>query len=1154
MIRQRISSRQRNLFVCAFCRTACRPNQRPLQHPSLPRWYSSAGQPQLQHGINRNTAVSRSGPTRAPTARVNTRAFEEDDDDDDLLPHELAARARETAPPPPPPPPASEPEPAPSEIPSQTHPAAENQDASVIPPPNQVPEPSKSKPLDQPRKPFVPPRRKNFKVDEDDDLLDDLLPHEKAAQKHVTIQEDKQKRLLLEENDDDFLTPEEVTARARSYRTPKPPGQASPGFTIRRIGYGAPGGHNNVPPPPLRGVAGPGKSSTPTGSSTTDNASGESSRPPWAQLSRRPFQEPSSAYMRPEPTHSLEDVSDVSQNVWAPSVNMSRKSLPSPLSRSMPRVRKDIGRGPSSSLRRDQEGQVGASAFTKTPPENKISAQPTQKANGSLSQDAGDGDFFAQFEGLNDKKARSKTPTKTQRGDEQEWNWIKDVEKKAEINAQREEVLEKLQDIPKSTEPMATSDAAPAQNPQYREVADNRRSRGRDREVRDFSEKSKPKPRFSKNNYRDDDESFSEEAEAMAQARRKRKEQRRLQREMEELEKQEAAATKSILVPEYITVADLGQSLGYKPAPFLSQLLKMGFEDITVESVMAGETAALVAQEYGFEPILDVGEQVDLKPRPPPADPSALAPRPPIVTIMGHVDHGKTTMLDYLRKSSVAAGEHGGITQHIGAFSVKMSTGKVITFLDTPGHAAFLTMRQRGANITDMVILVVAADDSVKPQTLEALKHARGAKVPIIVAINKVDKDEARVDQVKLDLANNGVQLEDFGGDVQAVCVSGKTGLGMADLEENIIALAEMLDMRAETDGMAEGWILESAIKPLGRAASILVKRGTLRKGDLIVAGTSFAKVRLMLNEAGQEVDEAPPGTPVEVFGWRGTPSAGDMVLQAPDEDRAREATRYREEMAAWQKTAEGVAAQEKAEREKAERERVEAEMKELMGEDGEAGVEEAPPGTTMVNFIIKGDVMGSVEAVYGAVMEIGNNEVRPRVLRSAPGQVTESDVEHAATTGSHIISFNNPIQGHIERMADQKGVRIMDHSIIYHLVDEVKAVLSEKLPPSISFKVNGEAEVLQVFPINIKGRKYKNIAGCRVRNGLIVRNSMYRVIRGTEEVFNGKLESLKHVKKDISEAKKNSECGIQFDGWDEIQVGDKIQAYEEVKETRYLP
>ncbi|TLD28455.1 hypothetical protein PspLS_03424, partial [Pyricularia sp. CBS 133598] len=1114
-----ILQRQRNLFVCAFCRTACRPNQRPLQHPSLPRWYSSAGQPQLQNGTKHNTPISRS-PARASTARRNIRAFEEDDDEEDLLPHELAARARETAPPPPP------------------------------PPPNQVPKPSESKPVSNPRRPFVPPRQQKFKIDdEDDDLLDDLLPHEKAARKHVATQEDEQKRLLMEENDDDFLTPEEVTARARSYRTSKSPAQASPGFTIRRVAYGAPAVRKNVPPPSQR-VAGPGESSTPTGSSTTGNFNQQNSRPAWAQLSRRPFQELSGPYIRPEPTHSLEHVSDDSQNVWAPSVNMSRKSLPSPVSRSGPRGRMESSRSPSSSLQRGQHEQAGASAFTKNPLENKISAQSVKDANRSSSQNAEDSDFFAQFAGLDDKKARSRKSIKTGQGDEQEWKWVKEVEKKAEINAQKEQLHEKLQEIPSPAEPVAMLDA----NPQDREVADNRRSRVRDREMRDFSEKSKPKPRFSKNNYRDDDEDFSEEAEAMARARRERKEQRRLQREMEELEKQEAAAVKSILVPEFITVADLGQSLGYKPAPFLSQLLKMGFEDITVESVMAGETAALVAQEYGFEPILDVGEQVDLKPRPPPEDPSALAPRPPIVTIMGHVDHGKTTMLDYLRKSSIAAGEHGGITQHIGAFSVNMSTGKVITFLDTPGHAAFLTMRQRGANITDMVILVVAADDSVKPQTLEALKHARSAKVPIIVAINKVDKDEARVDQVKLDLANNGVQLEDFGGDVQAVCVSGKTGLGMGDLEENIIALAEMLDMRAETDGMAEGWILESAIKPLGRAASILVKRGTLRKGDLIVAGTSFAKVRLMLNEAGQEVDEAPPGTPVEVFGWRGTPSAGDMVLQAPSEDRARDATRYREEMAAWQKTAEGVAAQEKAEREKAERERVEAEMKELMGEEGEAEVEEAPPGTTMVNFIIKGDVMGSVEAVYGAVMEIGNNEVRPRVLRSAPGQVTESDVEHAATTGSHIISFNNTIQGNIERLADQKGVRIMDHSIIYHLVDEVKAVLSEKLPPSISFKVNGEAEVLQVFPINIKARKYKNIAGCRVRNGLIVKNSMYRVIRGTEEVFNGKLESLKHVKKDISEAKKNSECGIQFEDWDDMQVGDKIQAYEEVKETRYLP
>lgn len=765
-------------------------------------------------------------------------------------------------------------------------------------------------------------------------------------------------------------------------------------------------------------------------------------------------------------------------------------------------------------------------------------------------------DFMAKFEGFADTAPPSNRSAKKKAAPatDGDWNWVGEVERKAEINSHKAE-LQKQQDASSAMGNGGSGGAMYGHNDQQYDVVEDRWSKGRDRGVRDRPQ-AKPKPRFSKHNRRDDEDDYDENVEAMAEARRQRKEQRRLQREQEEREREEAGAVKNILIPQFITVADLGQSLGHKPAVFLKQLVNMGFEEITVESVMAGETAALVAQEYGFEPILDVGDQVDLKPRPQPEDPSVLPPRPPIVTIMGHVDHGKTTMLDWLRKSSIVSGEHGGITQHIGAFSVKMSTGKVITFLDTPGHAAFLTMRQRGANITDMVILVVAADDSVKPQTIEALKHARAAKVPIIVAINKVDKEEARVDHVKLDLSKNGVELEDFGGDVQAVCVSGKTGLGMADLEENIIALAEVLDMRAETDGMAEGWVLESAVKPLGRAASVLVKRGTLRKGDLIAAGTSFAKVRLMLNEAGQEVDEAPPGTPVEVFGWRGTPAAGDMVIQAPDEDRVREAIRYREELEAWQKTADDVAAQEKAEREKVEREKLEAEMKELMTDQGEEAAgegDEGAPGTTIVNFLIRGDVMGSVEAVQGSVMEIGNNEVRPRILQSGPGQVNESDVEHAATTGSIIINFNSPILPNMERLASQKGVRILDHSIIYHLVDDVKAVMSEKLPPSISYKVNGEAEVLQVFPINTKGRKYMNIAGCRVRNGNITKNSVYRVIRGTKEVFDGKLESLKNVKKDITEAKKNAECGIQFDGWDDMKVGDKIQAYEVIKERRVL-
>ncbi|KAJ2967334.1 hypothetical protein NQ176_g9710 [Zarea fungicola] len=299
-----------------------------------------------------------------------------------------------------------------------------------------------------------------------------------------------------------------------------------------------------------------------------------------------------------------------------------------------------------------------------------------------------------------------------------------------------------------------------------------------------------------------------------------------------------------IFLPEFISASNLAQALKQRVDSFMKDMENLGFENITGDTIMTGETAALVAMEYGFEPTVDNGSQRDIQPAPVSDDVSSLPSRPPVVTIMGHVDHGKTTLLDYLRKSSVAAQEHGGITQHIGAFIVSLSSGKQITFLDTPGHAAFLSMRQRGANVTDIVVLVVAADDSVKPQTLEALKHARAAKVPIIVAINKIDKEDARVDQVKADLSRHGVEIEDYGGDVQVVCVSGKTGQGMPELEENIVTLSEILDVRAETDGMANGWLLESSVKQDGRAATVLVKRGTLRMGDHIVAGKTWARIR----------------------------------------------------------------------------------------------------------------------------------------------------------------------------------------------------------------------------------------------------------------------------------------------------------------------
>lgn len=624
--------------------------------------------------------------------------------------------------------------------------------------------------------------------------------------------------------------------------------------------------------------------------------------------------------------------------------------------------------------------------------------------------------------------------------------------------------------------------------------------RGRGRDVERFEDRPKRRQSHRARDYDEDEDDDHEsgfdyeEYQARKQAAKRRKEEKRAAKEAE--------APKTISLPEYITVFDLAQALGVKPQQFLSDLGELGFENILHDSIMTGETAALVAAEYGLDPVLDTGEEIDLKPRPPPEDPSTLPPRPPIVTIMGHVDHGKTTMLDWLRKSSVAAQEHGGITQHIGAFSVRLSSGKVITFLDTPGHAAFLSMRQRGANVTDIVVLVVAVDDSVKPQTLEALKHAQNAKVPIIVAINKIDMDERRIDQVKQDLAANGVEIEDFGGDVQVVGVSGKTGKGMDDLEESILTLSEILDVRAETDGMAEGWILEASVKVDGKAATVLVKRGTIRVGDLIVAGTTYARIRMMRNEAGVDIEEAGPGTPVEVLGWRDSPVAGDLVLQAEDEDRAQIAVDYREELADRTRAAAQKGEEELKNREKAEQEALEKMLAEGGEEAVSAEAEELGPKT--VNTIVRGDVMGSVEAVCTAVMEIGNNEVHARVLRSSPGQINESDIDLMAVAKGCIINFNNPIPGYIKSMAEEQGVRILDHTIIYHLVEDVKEMMSEQLAPIISQKVLAEADVLQVFSINIVKRKYRNIAGVKVRTGTLTRGGTYRVMRNGEKIFEG--------------------------------------------------
>ncbi|OJD34689.1 initiation factor 2 [Diplodia corticola] len=650
----------------------------------------------------------------------------------------------------------------------------------------------------------------------------------------------------------------------------------------------------------------------------------------------------------------------------------------------------------------------------------------------------------------------------------------------------------------------------------------------------------------------------------------------RLERKSKKKEKKRQLATEMapptpIYLPEYLSVANLANLLKVRTESLVNKMMELGFEDIMNDDILNAENAGLIAMEYNFEPVAaDPSDDLDLYPAPEPEDKAILPPRPPVVTIMGHVDHGKTTLLDYLRKSSVAATEFGGITQHIGAFSVPLSNDKTITFLDTPGHAAFLSMRQRGANVTDIVILVVAADDSVKPQTIEAIKHAKSARVPIIVAINKIDKEGANPEQVKQDLARHGVDVEDFGGDIQAIPVSGKTGQGMQDLEEAAITLSEILDHRADPEGPVEGWVLEVSTKKSGKAATVLVRRGTLKVGSIIVAGQTFARVRSIRNEAGVEIPTVGPGMPAEIDGWRGQPSAGDEVLEAPNERRAAEVVEYREtnaERIQMAKDMEAINEARRLEHEKREREREReqaiAAAAEAGAEDPEAAVAAAEQqelesaklggGPKVIPFVVKADVSGSVEAVVDYVMTVGNGEVQPRVLRTGVGAVSESDVDLAATAGGHVVVFNTAVDQRMASMAEAKGVRLLEQNVIYRLVDDVKALLSEHLAPAVTHRVTGEANVLEVFEIKVARKKTSNIAGCRVTNGVVNARSKVRVFRKDEKIYDGKISSLKQVKKDITEMQKGNECGMAFENWGEFKAGDTIQCYEEKFEKRFL-
>ncbi|MES9972430.1 MAG: translation initiation factor IF-2 [Candidatus Thiodiazotropha sp.] len=580
-----------------------------------------------------------------------------------------------------------------------------------------------------------------------------------------------------------------------------------------------------------------------------------------------------------------------------------------------------------------------------------------------------------------------------------------------------------------------------------------------------------------------------------------------------------------VKIPESITVADLAQRMSIKAAEVIKVLMKMGMM-VTINQPLDRDTAILVVEEMGHVPVLQRDEDIEadlLSMEEEEAAGEAVA-RPPVVTIMGHVDHGKTSLLDYIRTSRVAAGEAGGITQHIGAYHVDTDKGTV-SFLDTPGHAAFTAMRARGAKVTDIVILVVSADDGVMPQTKEAIQHAKAAQVPLIVAINKIDKEEANPDRVTQELSQEEVIPEDWGGDTMFVKVSAKTGEGIDELLDAILLQAEVLELTAVQDGNATGSIVESSLdKGRGPVATVLVQSGTLNRGDVIVSGKEYGRVRAMFDENGRAIKSAGPSIPVVVLGLSGTPEAGDDVRVVSDERRAREIAELRHD-----KQRDTRLAAQKA-----------AKLDEMFTqmEEGE---------TQTLNVIVKADVQGSVEALKEALAKTSTEEVKVGVVASGVGGINESDANLAVTSNAIIIGFNVRADAGARRVVEEQGIDMRYYSIIYEIIDDVKKAISGMLSPEIREEIIGLAEVRDVF----RNSKLGAIAGCMVIEGMVKRNNPIRVLRDNVVIYEGALESLRRFKDDVAEVKNGMECGIGVKNYNDVQVGDQIEVFERTEVLR---
>ncbi|EKZ6356429.1 translation initiation factor IF-2 [Klebsiella aerogenes] len=585
------------------------------------------------------------------------------------------------------------------------------------------------------------------------------------------------------------------------------------------------------------------------------------------------------------------------------------------------------------------------------------------------------------------------------------------------------------------------------------------------------------------------------------------------------------AVNRDVVIGETITVGELANKMAVKGSQVIKAMMKLGAM-ATINQVIDQETAQLVAEEMGHKVILRRENELEEAVMSDRDTGAAAEPRAPVVTIMGHVDHGKTSLLDYIRSTKVASGEAGGITQHIGAYHVETDNG-MITFLDTPGHAAFTSMRARGAQATDIVVLVVAADDGVMPQTVEAIQHAKAAQVPVVVAVNKIDKPEADMDRVKNELSQYGVMPEEWGGEAQFIPVSAKVGTGIDDLLNAILLQAEVLELKAVRNGMASGAVIESFLdKGRGPVATVLVREGTLHKGDIVLCGFEYGRVRAMRDELGREVLEAGPSIPVEILGLSGVPAAGDEVTVVRDEKKAREVALYRQGKFREVK----LARQQKSK------------LENMFANMTEGEVHE-------VNIVLKADVQGSVEAISDSLLKLSTDEVKVKIIGSGVGGITETDATLAAASNAILVGFNVRADASARKVIESESLDLRYYSVIYNLIDEVKAAMSGMLSPELKQQIIGLAEVRDVF----KSPKFGAIAGCMVTEGTIKRHNPIRVLRDNVVIYEGELESLRRFKDDVNEVRNGMECGIGVKNYNDVRVGDMIEVFEIIEIQRSI-